>query len=77
MKKTLMFLFAMMIAAAFTATGFAQGPGPENSGSHEKMEKEMPAKEMKVHKKKMKKKHKKVEKEMKTERPAHEPDRTE
>ena len=72
MKKTLTLLFAMMIAVAFAATGFAQGPGPE------KMEKEQMKEHKKMekkHKKMMKKKHKRMEKEMKMEGPPHEPGR--
>jgi len=72
MKKLLVFFFAMMVAVAFAATGFAQGPGPE------KMEKEQMKADKKMekkHKKVMKKKHKRMEKEMKKEGPAHEPGR--
>jgi len=78
MKKVLMLVFAMVIAVTFATPGFAQRSGPgENSGPPERMEKEKPAKEMKAHKKKMKKRHKKIEKDMKMEGPAHEPDHRE
>ena len=78
MKNVLMLVFAMVIAATFAASGFAQRSGPdENSAPPERMEKEKPAKEMKTHKKMMKKRHKKTDKEMKMERPAHEPDHRE
>ena len=48
MKKALMFVFAVVIAVAFAATGFAQAPAaaPEKpAAAPEKMEK--PAKEKK------------------------------
>ena len=51
MKKALMFVFAVVIAVAFAATGFAQAPAaapekPAPAATPEKMEK--PAKEKKA-----------------------------
>ena len=83
MKKLLVVFFAMMVAVAFAATGFAQGPGPEKMEKEQmKADKKMDREEMKAdkkmekkHKKLIKKKHKRMEKEMKKEGPPHEPGR--